>query len=185
MNLAAQSFFPSRMINLEALIRTVPDFPKPGIQFRDISPILADPRAYSRLIDQMSAQVKLSGANVIVGLESRGFVFGVSIAERLALPFVLARKAGKLPGDTVKLDYSLEYGKQALELQLGSIKPNDKVAVVDDLLATGGTAQAAEKLITMLGGKVSGFFFAIELTELNGRKVLDRHLTESIMKFKN
>ncbi len=183
MNLAVQSFKPSRMIDLESLIRTVPDFPKPGIQFKDITPILADPKAYSQLIDQMSAQVKLSGANVVVGLESRGFVFGVSIAERLALPFVPARKAGKLPGDTVKADYSLEYGKQSLELQLGSIKPNDKVAIVDDLLATGGTAQAAEKLISILGGNVAGYFFAIELLDLNGRQVLNHSVTESIMKF--
>jgi adenine phosphoribosyltransferase len=183
MNLAVQSFKPYSMIDLESLIRTVPDFPKPGIQFRDITPILANPKAYSQLIDQMSQQVKLSGANVVVGLESRGFVFGVSIAERLALPFVPARKAGKLPGDTVKADYSLEYGKQSLELQLGSIKPDDKVAIVDDLLATGGTVQAAKHLISTLGGQVAGYFFAIELLDLNGRQVLDHSTVESVMKF--
>ncbi len=183
MNLAVQSFNPTCMINLESLVTTIPDFPKPGIQFKDITPILANPQAFSQLIDQMSQQVKLSGANLVVGLESRGFIFGVAIAERLALPFVPARKAGKLPGATVKADYSLEYGTQSLELQIGSIKPDNKVAIVDDLLATGGTALAAEKLIKMLGGKVSGYFFAIELVALEGRKHLTNGITESVMKF--
>jgi adenine phosphoribosyltransferase len=170
MELSTLTFKPQENMDLKTLVTTIPDFPKPGIQFKDINPILANPEAFNQLIDLMSVAVRESGANKIVGLESRGFIFGIAIAQNLGLPFVPARKAGKLPGATVKVDYSLEYGSQSLELQRGSITGADCVAIVDDLLATGGTAKAAEKLIKELGGSVSGFFFAIELEDLAGRQ---------------
>lgn len=161
-----------RPIGLEDLhryVRTIPDFPKPGIQFKDISPLLADARAFREVIERMAHNVGREGAQCIVGLEARGFIFGVAIAQHLNLPFVPVRKAGKLPGDVERLSYDLEYGKATIEMQRDAIAPGIRVAVVDDLLATGGTAGAAERLISALGGTVTGFHFAIELAELEGR----------------
>lgn len=159
-------------IDLLALLPIIPDFPKPGIKFRDISPLLADPAAFKMLIADIAVQIKSSNATCIVGLESRGFVLGAAIALILELPFVAARKAGKLPGEVVRAGYSLEYGEQVLELQKSSRINRERVAIVDDLLATGGTAKAAAALVQELGGEVSGFFFAIELRELQGAQKL-------------
>ncbi|MCB0354056.1 MAG: adenine phosphoribosyltransferase, partial [Bdellovibrionales bacterium] len=149
-------------------IRTVPDFPKPGIAFKDITPLLAHPQAFAELISRMSHAVQESKAECIVGLESRGFIIGVAIAHELGLPFIPARKPGKLPAETIRADYELEYGSATLEIHSDSIREGQRVAIVDDLLATGGTAEAASCLVRALGGVLSGYFFAIELKELKG-----------------
>ena len=169
--------------DLTRYIRTVENFPSPGISFKDITPLLAEPEAFRELIARLSHAVRTSGAQKIVGLESRGFIFGIAAAQALGLPFVPARKAGKLPGETVGVPYALEYGKQSLELQRGSIRAEERVAIVDDVLATGGTAQAAAKLVEALGGKVSGFFFAIELTSLSGREKLRGAQVDAVLSY--
>lgn len=181
MNLANTNMQPAKIDELAQYVRTIPDFPKPGINFKDIMPLLAQPAAFQELIERMSFEVKQSDANVVVGLESRGFIFGVAIAQNLGLPFVPARKAGKLPGETVSVSYALEYGGQAMELQRDAVKPGDKVAIVDDLLATGGTVRAAAELTKQLGGDVAGYFFAIELDFLNGRETLGEAKVASVM----
>lgn len=181
--LSQRSLAPLSSQELTARIRNVPDFPKPGIVFKDISPLLRDPEAFADLVSRMSHAVKLSGATCIVGLESRGFIFGIAIAQELGLPFVPARKPGKLPGDTEKESYALEYGNAALEIQRDAVTSKDKVAIVDDLLATGGTARAAGALVERLGGTVAGYFFAIELGALNGRDRLGAVTVDSVLKF--
>lgn len=183
MHTATQADHKDPAQNLYKFIDAIPDFPKPGILFRDISPLLAEPDAFRDLIARLSFSVKESGANVVVGLDSRGFIFGIAVAQVLGLPFVPARKAGKLPGDVVSVGYALEYGEQRLEIQRAAIKSGDRVAIIDDLLATGGTAGAAANLVQKLGGIVSGFFFAIELGDLGGRKNLGISPVEAILKF--
>lgn len=170
-------------VDLTKHIREIPNFPKPGIMFRDITPLLANPDAFRELVAQLAFAIKESGATTIVGLESRGFIFGVAAAQTLGIPFVPARKAGKLPGETVSVGYALEYGEQRLELQKGSLSSGDKVAIVDDLLATGGTANAAAALVRKLGAQVAGFFFAIELRDLNGRTGLNTAPTFAVISF--
>lgn len=172
MNLALESTRPMPLAELASYVRTIPDFPKPGIAFKDICPLLAEPAAFDELIERISHEVKQAGSTKVVGLESRGFIIGIAVAQQLGLPFVPARKAGKLPGETVAVDYALEYGTASLELQHDAVKKGDRVAIVDDLLATGGTARAASQLVEKLGGSVSGCFFAIELGALRGREVL-------------
>ena len=174
---------PSESGDLSRFIRAIPDFPKPGILFRDITPLLGEPEAFRELIARMAHAVKEGGADKVVGLESRGFIVGIAVAQTLGLPFVPARKAGKLPGDTVAIAYALEYGEQKLELQWGAVKPGERIAIVDDLLATGGTANAAADLVRALGGKVSGFYFAIELDALGGRAALRSAEAVSVMHF--
>lgn len=169
MNLSTENLFPQTAREIGAYIRSVPDFPRPGIDFKDISPLLAEPAAFKQLIKYMEQQVRKSGATTIVGLEARGFLLGIALAQEMGLPFVPARKAGKLPGEVRAVDYSLEYGTARLEIQTSAIKPGQRVAIVDDLLATGGTARAAARLIEELGAEVAGAFFAIELRGLAGR----------------
>jgi adenine phosphoribosyltransferase len=181
MNLAVQSLTPPSTADLESYIRTIPDFPKPGINFKDIMPLLAAPAPFQELVDRLSREVRLSGAEKIVGLESRGFLVGIAVAQNLSLPFVAARKAGKLPGDVVAHSYALEYGNATIEMQRDAIKPGEKVAILDDLLATGGTAKAAGTLVEKLGGNVSGYFFAIELKELPGREQLDGKKVSAVL----
>jgi adenine phosphoribosyltransferase len=168
---------------LEDYVLAVPDFPKEGVLFRDMSPLLAEPEAFRELVGRLSHEIKRADTSKVVGLESRGFLFGIAVAQALGLPFVTARKAGKLPGETVSIGYALEYGEQKLELQRESIKPGERVAIIDDLLATGGTAHAAAQLIQELGGSVSGFFFAIELESLGGRARLSGATVEAVMCF--
>lgn len=172
-----------KKITFEKYIKEIPDFPKPGIVFKDINPLLAAPEVFEELIQVMAQEVKKSGANKMVGLESRGFIFGIAIARELRLPFIPARKAGKLPGETIQVSYALEYGEQVLELQSNSINESDKVAIIDDLLATGGTASAAGHLVEKLRGDVVGYYFAIELEGLEGRKRLNSKKTHSVMIF--
>ena len=152
-----------------ALIRDVPDFPEPGILFRDITPLLHDPSALRAANDALAQQARGMGAEVVAGIEARGFIFGVPVAERLGLPFIPMRKPGKLPGDAETVSYALEYGTASLEAHRDPSIRGKRVLVVDDVLATGGTACAAMRLIEALGGTPAGFAFCIELTALSGR----------------
>jgi adenine phosphoribosyltransferase len=165
------------------LIRDIPDFPKPGILFKDITPVLSDPAALQQVVDLLKSDAEHLGADVIVGIESRGFLFGVPVALALQKPFVMTRKLGKLPYDRITEEYALEYGTNTVEMHTDSIAPGQRAYVVDDLLATGGTAAAAARLIERLGGKVAGFGFMVELTFLNGRRVLSEYPTKSLLEF--
>ncbi len=152
------------------LIRDVPDFPKPGILFKDVTPVLQNAAALQQAADLIAADAKSQGAEVIIGIESRGFVFGVPVALGLGLPFVMARKLGKLPYDRITEEYALEYGTNTIEMHTDSVTPGQRAYIVDDLLATGGTAAAAARLVERLNGHVCGFGFLVELTALEGRK---------------
>ncbi|MDA0366532.1 MAG: adenine phosphoribosyltransferase [Chloroflexi bacterium] len=154
---------------LRSLIRTIPDFPSPGVLFRDITPLLHDPAALRMTNDALAATARNLGATVVAGVEARGFIFGVPVAERLGAPFVPVRKPGKLPGERASVFYELEYGEGSLELHRDPSIAGQRVLIVDDLLATGGTAAAAVRLIEELGGTVAACAFVIELTALGGR----------------
>jgi adenine phosphoribosyltransferase len=166
-----------------ALVRDVPDFPKPGILFKDITPILEDPEAFQQVIDLMCEDVRKKGAEVIVGIESRGFVFGTPIALQCKLPFAMARKLGKLPFDRITEEYALEYGTNTVEMHVDALKPGQKAYIVDDLLATGGTAGAACRLVERLHGEVVGFGCLIELGFLDGRAALPNLPISALMEF--
>lgn len=156
----------------ERLIRNVPDFPKPGILFRDITPVLASPEAMREVIDRFIEFARSKDPTAIVGIESRGFVFGMPLALEMNLPFIPVRKLGKLPHRTISEEYDLEYGTNTLEIHADALHTGDRVIIVDDLLATGGTAKAAKQLVERLGGTVEGFTFLIELSFLHGRQLL-------------
>ncbi|KFJ42599.1 adenine phosphoribosyltransferase [Francisella philomiragia] len=166
-------------------IVAVPDFPKPGIVFRDITPLLADPQGLKMTAKAMAEELKSKGIKptIIAGTESRGFIFGVALAEALGLGFVPVRKPGKLPRETYKVSYQLEYGSDSLEIHKDAFKPTDKVLVVDDLLATGGTAKATVQLIEKTQASVAGLIFVIELGDLNGRKVLEGYNVSTLVKY--
>jgi adenine phosphoribosyltransferase len=155
-----------------SLIRDVPDFPLPGILFKDITPVLSDPGAYQAVLDGLEERLRGRGFDRIVAIESRGFIFGAALADRLKIGFSPVRKLGKLPYKTIKVEYALEYGKGVLEAHVDSVRPGEKVAVIDDLLATGGTAWGAAQLVTMQQGKVGAFLFVVELAFLKGRERL-------------
>ena len=159
-------------MELESLIRTIPDFPKPGIQFKDIESITENPEAFRYVIDQFANRVQELDIDKLMVLDARGFLFGAAVGYKLGLPVIMARKQGKLGGDTVSESYALEYGEATVELQKTAVKPGDKIAIIDDLLATGGTAAAAAALIERLDAHVTLFAFVIELLELEGRKNL-------------
>jgi adenine phosphoribosyltransferase len=152
-------------------MRDIPDFPRDGVLFKDITPILADHGLTERIIDAMADG--WGEVDVVVGMESRGFLFGVSVAQKLGAGFAPARKKGKLPHATVSVDFELEYGSATLEMHVDALKPGDKVLIIDDLLATGGTARATLELVRRLGGEVVGFGFLVELGFLDGRGRLD------------
>jgi adenine phosphoribosyltransferase len=158
-----------RIEQLRSLIRDVPDFPKPGILFKDITPLLADPRAFTTVLDLIAEHYAGRGVDTVVGIESRGFIFGAALAARTMSSFVPVRKPGKLPAATDRVTYSLEYGSDSLEMHKDSLRPGARVLVVDDVIATGGTAAASIELVRRQGGHVVGLAFAIELTFLEGR----------------
>lgn len=161
--------------DLKGTIRTVPDFPEPGIQFRDITPVLEDPGLSGRILDRFMEAFSETRIDAVMGIESRGFIFGMPLALRLGVPFLLVRKKGKLPADTVSHSYELEYGTETVELHRDAIHEDQHILLHDDLLATGGTAGAASELIRKEGGVVAGYGFVIELTELNGTEKLTEH----------
>ena len=158
--------------DLRAKIREVPDFPKPGILFYDITTLLKDPDAFREVIDRMTDQVKDSGVDLVVGMESRGFIFSAPMAYQLHAGFVPVRKLGKLPAETIEVEYDLEYGTATLEIHKDAIQPGQRVLIVDDLLATGGTVQGTIELVQRLGGEIAGLSFMVELTGLHGREEL-------------
>jgi adenine phosphoribosyltransferase len=160
------------MQELERYIRTVKDFPKPGIGFKDITTLLKEPQAFAQVIDLLTAHYQNKKIQKVVGIESRGFIFGAPLALRLDTGFVPARKPKKLPAATVREEYALEYGTDAIEMHADAIAKGERVIVVDDLLATGGTARAAGRLVEKLGGELLGFAFLIELDFLHGREKL-------------
>ena len=159
-------------LDLQSHIRSIPDFPKPGILFRDINPMLRSPEAMAEVIRQLGAFCDQVKPDLIVGIESRGFIFGAPLASDRRLGFVPVRKPGKLPGEVVGLDYALEYGTDRLEIQADAFEDSPRVLVVDDLLATGGTAAATGQLVEQAGGCLVGFAFVIELEGLGGRQAL-------------
>lgn len=165
------------------LLRDVPDFPKPGILFKDITPVLEDPAAFQQVIDLLADDVRERGAEVIVGIESRGFVFGTPLALATKLPFAMARKLGKLPYEKITEEYALEYGTNTVEMHIDAIQPGQKAYIVDDLLATGGTAGAAQRLVERLGGEVVGFGFMIELSFLSGRDAISGAPVHALLEF--
>jgi adenine phosphoribosyltransferase len=159
-------------VDLRALIREIPDFPKPGIGFKDITPVLADPAGLDAAVTALAEQARPLGVDMVIGAEARGFLIGPALARELGAGFVLARKPGKLPHETVRAEYLLEYGTDALELHSDAVASGARVLVHDDLLATGGTAKALCQLVEQLGGTVAGGQFLIELTFLHGREAL-------------
>jgi adenine phosphoribosyltransferase len=159
-------------MDLKQLIRDIPDFPQPGILFRDITPLLQDPNAFKFVIDRFADDYRDADLNAVVAIESRGFIFGAPLARTLGIPFVPVRKAGKLPAKHISVEYSLEYGTSQLDVHEDALKRGDKALIVDDLLATGGTANAAAKLVELLGAKVHAIAFVIELAFLKGRERL-------------
>ena len=160
---------------LDKVIRNIPDFPKDGINFKDITPLLLDSDISNEIINSFISRLKDIDIDAIVGVESRGFLFGFLLANRMGIPFIPARKAGKLPGETVKYKYDLEYGSAELEIHKGDIKKNWNVLIHDDLLATGGTAYATACLVDRLGAQVVGFAFIVNLSFLNGDHFLLKH----------
>jgi adenine phosphoribosyltransferase len=160
---------------LKNTIRDVQDFPKPGILFKDITPILRNPQLCDEIVNSFATFYADKNINAIVGVESRGFLFGFALANKLNIPFILVRKAGKLPYKTIAYEYDLEYGSAKVEMQIDEIQPNWNVVIHDDLLATGGTAEAAAKLIQMQKGNVAGFAFVVELEFLKGKQRLTQY----------
>ena len=168
---------------LENLIRSIPDFPKKGILFRDITPALADPSAFGEICRILANRLNNKGIDKIAGIESRGFIFGSAVSYITGKGFIPLRKPGKLPWKTYMEKYSLEYGEAALEMHIDAVSSGERVAIIDDLLATGGTAAAAARLIEKAGGEVAELDFLIELEELNGRNNLEGHEVFSVMRF--
>jgi adenine phosphoribosyltransferase len=156
--------------SLKALVRTVPDFPKPGILFYDITTLLKDKTGFAQMIDAMAAHYLSQRIDLVLGIEARGFIFGPALAYRLNAGFVPVRKPRKLPAPVARVTYDLEYGSDTLEIHLDAIQPGQKVILVDDLLATGGTMDATVKLVKQLGGEIAGLGFAVELDFLKGRE---------------
>ena len=171
------------MDTLKAKIRHVPDFPKAGILFYDVTTLLRDPQGLRLTIDSLSLPYEGRGIDLVVGIESRGFILGAAVADRIGAGFVLVRKVGKLPSATIQASYSLEYGTDSLEMHKDAIDPGQRVLIVDDLLATGGTAAAAVSLVKQLGGKVEGLAFLIELLELKGRDKLPGEQVTTILQY--
>ena len=171
------------MKKIEEYVRSIPDFPEPGIIFRDITSVLQDAEGLQLAINSMQEFLKDVDVDVIAGAESRGFIFGVPIAYNLHKPFVPIRKKGKLPRETVSASYDLEYGSATIEMHKDSIKPGQKVVIVDDLIATGGTVEAAIKMVEALGGEVVRVVFLMELAGLKGRERLKDYSISSVLRY--
>ncbi|MBI5147198.1 MAG: adenine phosphoribosyltransferase [Thaumarchaeota archaeon] len=170
-------------MNLKNIIDEYPNFPKKGILFRDISPILRNPAALSHVVDEFSKRFHTNDVDVLAGIESRGFPLACALSLKYNKGMMMIRKQGKLPGATVKKAYDIEYGKAVMEIQKNSIKKDQRVLICDDLLATGGTAKAAAELVEKIGGRVTGFAFMVELTDLNGMRKLTKYRCESLVKY--
>ena len=170
-------------MDLRRYIRDVPDFPKEGILFRDVTPLLGHPPAFRYSIDQLCVHAARRDASVIVGIEARGFLFGAAMAARMELPFVPLRKPGKLPAARLSVEYALEYGNSQLDIHEDALSVGKRTYIVDDLIATGGTAAAATKLVELAGGEVVGLGLVIELEELGGRAKLEGYDTMSIIRY--
>jgi adenine phosphoribosyltransferase len=168
---------------LKEKIRVIPNFPKEGVLFKDITTLLSDPKAYKKAIDSLADHYTGKHIDVVVGVEARGFVISAALSYKLGAGLVLVRKPGKLPYLTHRAEYSLEYGKDELEVHRDAIKPNQKVLIADDLLATGGTVAATANLVKMLQGDIVGMCFLVELTFLNGRKRLEGYDVFSLIKY--
>lgn len=171
------------MKKLEEYVRTIPDFPEPGIMFRDVTSILQDKDGFKLAIDSLLELLKDVEFDVLAGAESRGFIFGAPLAYALNKPFVLIRKKGKLPCKTVSTSYALEYGTAEIEMHEDSVAPGQKVVLIDDLLATGGTMEASAKLVEQLGGDVVKILFVMELAGLNGRSKLAKYDVASVLTY--
>lgn len=167
---------------LASRIRDIPDYPKPGIVYKDITPLLLDPVAFAMTIDGLASQIGNAAVDKVVGIEARGFIFAAPLAYRVGAGFVPARKAGKLPGDAQSVAYDLEYGAETLEIHEGAIGEGDQVWIVDDVLATGGTASAAARLVEGFGGEVVGLGFLLELGFLDGAAALDGRRYASLLR---
>ena len=170
-------------MDLTAHIRAVPDFPKPGILFRDITPLLAEPAAFAAAIDQLATPWLSAEIDAVAAVEARGFLFAAPLALRLGVGLIPVRKPGKLPAETVRYSYDLEYGSDTLEMHRGIIKDAARVLVIDDVLATGGTAEACVKLLESSGATVAGCAFLVELEGLGGRDRLDGHRVETVLTY--
>ncbi|HUS67986.1 MAG TPA: adenine phosphoribosyltransferase [Kofleriaceae bacterium] len=168
---------------LKGIIRDVPDFPKPGILFKDITPLVAHPRGFRTAVELLAARAREVGADGLVAIESRGFLFGAGMAVALGVPLQLARKAGKLPYRTVGMSYDLEYGSARIEMHVDAIERGRRYVIVDDLIATGGTAAATAQLIEGAGGQVASCLFVIELAFLDGRKLLGGRRVDSLITY--
>ena len=169
--------------DLRAKIREVPDFPKPGILFYDITTLLRDAEAFREVIDRMAEAVKGQRIDLVVGMESRGFIFAAPLADRLGAGFVPVRKLGKLPAETIEVEYDLEYGTATLEIHRDAISRGQRVLVVDDLLATGGTVLGTIELVRRLGGEIAGLSFMVELTTLGGRAKLGEFTIHTLLAY--
>jgi adenine phosphoribosyltransferase len=170
-------------MDLKKKIRDIKDFPKKGILFRDITPILKDPEAFAYVTERFAKEFPPRSYDLIAGIESRGFIFGAALAVKTGRGLAIVRKQGKLPGDTIAKSYDIEYGSATMEIQTDAIKKGERVLIVDDLLATGGTAQAATALVEKLGGKVVGMGFVIELDALDGRKKLSKYNIKTLVRY--
>jgi adenine phosphoribosyltransferase len=169
--------------DLRAKIREVPDFPKPGILFYDITTLLKEPDAFAEVIDRMADEVKDERIDLVVGMESRGFIFAAPLAYKLGAGFVPVRKLGKLPAETIEVEYDLEYGTATLEVHRDAIKEGQRVVIVDDLLATGGTVIGTIELVQRLGGEIASLAFMVELTALNGRQKLGEFTIHTLLTY--
>ena len=170
-------------MNLKDYVASIPDFPQEGILFRDITPLMADGEAFHYACEELIDYAKKVGAQVVAGPESRGFIFGCPVAHEMKIGFVPVRKPNKLPRKTISYKYDLEYGSNELHMHADAIKPGQKVLIIDDLLATGGTVEATAKMIEELGGEVVGCAFLIELEGLGGREKLDKYDVLTLMKY--
>ncbi len=173
----------AQTLDLKQFIRDVADFPQPGVLFRDISPLLANQVAFRQVIDQLAELSQPLQPEAIVGIESRGFLFGAPLAYQLSVPFIPVRKAGKLPAPVMSVEYALEYGSSQLDIHKDALSNGQRTAVVDDVLATGGTARATAQLVELVGGSVAGFLFLAELAGLGGRERLQDYEIRSLISY--